>query len=57
MKTIRLQKLAENLKDQRQQNNVKGKRKIKDKVDTAVRTSGGEEPVSGSYNQEEIDEM
>ncbi|XP_017242123.2 DNA repair protein UVH3 [Daucus carota subsp. sativus] len=57
MKTHRLQQLAENLKDQRQQNNAKGKRKSKDKEQKAADTSEGKKPVSGSSNQEVIDEM
>lgn len=56
MKTHRLQKLAENLEEQRQQNNAKGKgkRKFKDKAKTV---SQEKEPVSESNNQEAIDEM
>lgn len=56
MKTHRLQKLAENLAEQRQQNNAKGKckRKSKDKAQTALEEK---EPVSESNNQEAIDEM
>ncbi|KAL8124353.1 DNA repair protein UVH3 [Apium graveolens] len=56
MKTHRLQKLAENLEEQRQQNNAKGKgkRKFKNKAQTA---SQEKEPVSKSSNQEAIDEM
>lgn len=57
MKTHRLQQLAENLKDQRQQNNAKRKRKSKDKEQKAADTSEGKKPVSGSSNQEVIDEM
>lgn len=58
MKTHRLQKLAENLEEQRQQNNAKGKgkRKTKDK-DKAQTASEETEPVSGGNNRQAIDEM
>ncbi|KAK3018281.1 hypothetical protein RJ639_003549 [Escallonia herrerae] len=57
LKELRLKELAKDLEDQRQKNDVKGKRFMSDTTDMAGNRMEGNKAVFGSYNQEELDEM
>lgn len=54
---MRLKELAKDLENQRLNNNDKGKKVLSYQTETAGEVSEGNSSVSGTYNQEKLDEM
>lgn len=55
---MRLKELAENLKKQRQENDIKGKKQAEPETgNEAGKTEHGDSGVAASLSQEELDEL
>uniref|UniRef100_A0A5B6YV96 Putative DNA repair protein UVH3 isoform X1 n=1 Tax=Davidia involucrata TaxID=16924 RepID=A0A5B6YV96_DAVIN len=57
LKALKLKELANDLEDQRLKNDAKGKKVVTDQLDMKGNNLEENDTVSGSYNQEALDEM